>query len=1038
MTAYRKSMKESLAEVRNLQEDNMDLMRKAAGKGGMQTIKMKDGKLKMDKVTASAIMQIFDKLNPANQKKMEQMINGGKKSGIIKLSDFAMSKVTGFKSEETELDEKEVWDKPMPEDEKEGKLTSAQKAKAKARAKAAGRKYPNMIDNMWASNEEFELDEAREKTVRQLIDPKREVMVVKKNKVVVIDKKDQDKYVNQGWELAEETELDEAVKEYDVKIKVGSKTNSYNIMSKDELSAAQSVLHSVMARSLTGGSPGLDAVRKQFPDMKSLKKKGVSVSIKEETELDEAPKYELYHKDFSTAMQHAYKMAKKLHGITVKSSEIDDKVASGPRKPSEGKTNSYRLEGDRGAIQVQVYNKGGSKPYELNFYKEEVEFDRLPDMRDALLQVRTEKPIQLDEAKVLAKKGNMQVINDDGVIKLMKGNKVVSSGDYDRGAGGFFMGKKQQFFDKAEDILKMKEEVEIDEGMTLVLKNRSAGVAQSGKEAGKTMAATEKRFTQQKRTADAERNFQRQMSQGKSKLDKKKGKTAAQALEQFELEEGRMKELHMYIQQGKSAKEIAKLMKLDVKTIKALMPEAYEVGTDEYREYLERLTPGEMYYLPSENDPNNPRTYDPNQPVDIDGAKPYVKQKPDGTWCVYDSKGNIVSEHESEDEAKSALSSMKEEVELGEQKFDVKTAETKKGKITVNSFANLEAAKKYLEYMQKRGHKGIISQGGRTIKEETEINEISPILAALLIDREAIDKKIKKAIKGEEEVESEIDEASARADAKRAMRSDPSMKQNPFLTDVEASDEDIKGASKNIIMQMRKSVSLRGTHPVEFLDKKKVKIPVKIAQAVQDKYNSFRKPADKEKFQARVAKSHRDMLLALKENVEVKSFRDSVLDRVDEKIENQKELDEIARFMARPLMPYAAAAGTATGAAIKKGIQSLFDKTKEKVLSKADKLAMARMKKKPEVAKKMGIKIDNNKMTVVDPSKMPTKQQVKAGFKQSTKDKAKGAAGAIGAELGTDAVIDKGKDFGRSIKSGKKKDRKISFTTPGLTRSGKI
>jgi hypothetical protein len=97
--------------------------------------------------------------------------------------------------------------------------------------------------------------------------------------------------------------------------------------------------------------------------------------VKEEVELDEAPKYELYHKDFSTAMQYAYKMAKKLHGITVKPSEIDDKVASGPRKPSEGKTNSYRLEGDKGAIQVQVYNKGGSKPYELNFYKEDVELD---------------------------------------------------------------------------------------------------------------------------------------------------------------------------------------------------------------------------------------------------------------------------------------------------------------------------------------------------------------------------------------------------------------------------------------------------------------------------------------------------------------------------------------------------------------------------------------------------------------------------------------------------------------------------------------
>ena len=94
----------------------------------------------------------------------------------------------------------------------------------------------------------------------------------------------------------------------------------------------------------------------------------------EEVELDEA-KYDLYHKDFSSAMQHAYKMAKKLHGITVDPKEIDDKVASGPRKPSEGKTNSYRLKGDKGAIQVQVYNKGGSKPYELNFYKEEVEID---------------------------------------------------------------------------------------------------------------------------------------------------------------------------------------------------------------------------------------------------------------------------------------------------------------------------------------------------------------------------------------------------------------------------------------------------------------------------------------------------------------------------------------------------------------------------------------------------------------------------------------------------------------------------------------
>tara|TARA_B110000495_G_C23022901_1_gene607191 strand:- start:104 stop:2311 length:2208 start_codon:yes stop_codon:yes gene_type:complete len=88
--------------------------------------------------------------------------------------------------------------------------------------------------------------------------------------------------------------------------------------------------------------------------------------------LDEAKaSYEIYHKDFSGAMQHAYASAKKNYGITVKSSEIDDKVASGPRKPSNGKTNTYRLKGDKGSIQVQVYNTGSK--YELNMYKESLD-----------------------------------------------------------------------------------------------------------------------------------------------------------------------------------------------------------------------------------------------------------------------------------------------------------------------------------------------------------------------------------------------------------------------------------------------------------------------------------------------------------------------------------------------------------------------------------------------------------------------------------------------------------------------------------------
>ena len=46
----------------------------------------------------------------------------------------------------------EVWDKPRPEGlGKPKKLSTAKKASAKAMAKAAGRPYPNLVDNMRAA-----------------------------------------------------------------------------------------------------------------------------------------------------------------------------------------------------------------------------------------------------------------------------------------------------------------------------------------------------------------------------------------------------------------------------------------------------------------------------------------------------------------------------------------------------------------------------------------------------------------------------------------------------------------------------------------------------------------------------------------------------------------------------------------------------------------------------------------------------------------------------------------------------------------------
>ena len=70
------------------------------------------------------------------------------------------------------ISEAEVWDKPSPA-KKPDKLTAAQKAKAKARAARAGRPYPNMVDNIWATNEELDLafeQLAKGTQVRQSID----------------------------------------------------------------------------------------------------------------------------------------------------------------------------------------------------------------------------------------------------------------------------------------------------------------------------------------------------------------------------------------------------------------------------------------------------------------------------------------------------------------------------------------------------------------------------------------------------------------------------------------------------------------------------------------------------------------------------------------------------------------------------------------------------------------------------------------------------------------------------------------------------
>ena len=145
--------------------------------------------------------------------------------------------------------------------------------------------------------------------------------------------------------------------------------------SPEQIKQAKSLYNRIMQRAGTYGfADDIDGYMKDHIDSieKGKPKPGFGrTDLKEEIQ----EKYDLYHKTFSCAMQHAYSYAKKKMGVTVDPKEIDNKVATGPKKPSEGKTNTYRLKGKGGNLQIQVYNKGGSKPFELNMYKEDVQLD---------------------------------------------------------------------------------------------------------------------------------------------------------------------------------------------------------------------------------------------------------------------------------------------------------------------------------------------------------------------------------------------------------------------------------------------------------------------------------------------------------------------------------------------------------------------------------------------------------------------------------------------------------------------------------------
>jgi len=92
--------------------------------------------------------------------------------------------------------------------------------------------------------------------------------------------------------------------------------------------------------------------------------------LKESVTEAKAP-YEVYHKSYTSAIEAAREYAEK-KGFEIDNDDSFRKIGMGPRKPSEGKTNSFSIQLtkdgklQRKQLHIQVY--GMKNSYELNAY----------------------------------------------------------------------------------------------------------------------------------------------------------------------------------------------------------------------------------------------------------------------------------------------------------------------------------------------------------------------------------------------------------------------------------------------------------------------------------------------------------------------------------------------------------------------------------------------------------------------------------------------------------------------------------------------
>ena len=595
-------------------------------------------------------------------------------------------------------------------------------------------------------NERMEksIEEAREKGIdklpRQFLNPDKEVMIMKNNKVIVIDKKDQDKYMRQGWELAE-----------------GIADNRQKKIAMDTLKNPK--------KSILGG-PSPEEAEKILKKKFGMSDKQIA-KLKEE-QIDEAVA-DLFVKK-GDVNKIAVKIAKSAKGLGLKSGVMGNQVRI---KGSQKKVNGFM-----GAV---IGKSSLGDPSEVGASNPQI---------DKILNKQLKEEVELDEGRyvVHAKKQGKKPVG----MMTIKHTIPNAKNEKDAIKQAIAMSKTSGGGLKGDEITQKDIVKVVKETLDEKLKFTHAVLEPDGNVLG---------FSSNERDAkDMARNNLRNVKGKVVTLKKPMAQRKGDKMIGYPLkEEVELDEQFDYVLLDKDNKIIARYKGRDAKKQAELNKKGAE-------KKLGVKKPIKVYPI---------RPTDKKKIGDTVLAIGEAKliDKPTGEVLKTGSKKEMETERKrNRDELQVKEWFKSKGIDVTIRKLDDATqAYVRIGKIIPNEIREDLVKIQYGELPEDIKNTNNIVYGNFKENSVTMNNEFW--------------KKVFEARKD-----------------------DPSQEQDT-----------------NIIMQLRKSVSLKGMKDVEFNDGKKVKVKPQIANAVMDKFDTYRTTDQKLKFQQKIAKSYKDLLSALKE-----------------------------------------------------------------------------------------------------------------------------------------------------------------------------